>query len=633
MGAANPLNQIPLDVKPRILVSGLLAGCIAFAGCAGDGADAVFAPSQAVPEWVADAVFYQIFPERFRNGDPSNDPTLASIDEPHTVPVTWRIGRWTADWYARYDWEVATGDDFYATVRRRRYGGDLAGVIEKLDYLADLGVTAIYFNPLFYARSMHKYDGNTYHHIDPFFGPDPEGDLEMMALETADPGTWEWTAADRLFLDLISEARSRGIRIVIDGVWNHTGRDFFAFADVRKNGPDSQYKDWYIILSFDDPSTPEDEFDHQGWWGHKPLPEFADTPDGKDLHPGPKQYVFDCTRRWMDPNGDGDPSDGIAGWRLDVVPDMPIGFWADWNAYVRTINPEAYTVAEIWHDAARDVERGGFSGTMSYHAFAMPVKGFLVDDMMPADRFARLITERAEVYGPRYRFGLLNLVDSHDTPRIATMIVNRETAYTEPDVFDYDRDGWGGRPDYDVRKPNDIERRIQKMIALLQASHLGAPMIYYGTESGMWGADDPDDRMPMVWDDLTYDVQENHPMGLERSRDSVAFDEDLHRFYRDVFRLRREREVLRRGSVELAAADSDRKIVAFRRALGETQAFVVLNRSVASQRLALPAPDSWTGAAIAFSTAPDEVLGVEVAGESLVVELPGLAGAVVEGHP
>ncbi|MDX1740422.1 MAG: alpha-amylase family glycosyl hydrolase, partial [Rhodothermales bacterium] len=320
----------------------------------------VEALSETVPAWVADAVFYQIFPERFRNGDPNNDPTHASLDEPHTVPATWQTSPWTADWFVRADWEVAMGDDFYRNgLRRRRYGGDLAGVIEKLDYLKELGINAIYFNPLFYARSLHKYDGNTYHHIDPYFGPDPVGDLEIMATDTADPSTWSWTAADRLFLELLREASSREIRIVIDGVWNHTGRDFFAFADVRKNGPDSPYRDWYIINSFDDPSTPEDEFDHQGWWGYKPLPEFADTPDGTDLHPGPKAYVYDATRRWMDPNGDGDPSDGIAGWRLDVVPDMPVGFWSDWNAYVRTINPDAYTVAEIWHDAASDIRQGG----------------------------------------------------------------------------------------------------------------------------------------------------------------------------------------------------------------------------------------------------------------------------------
>ena len=118
----------------------------------------------------------------------------------------------------------------------RRYGGDLQGVINKLDYLSELGVNAIYFNPLFYSRSLHKYDGNSYHHIDPFFGPDPQGDLKIIEHEIgSDPRTWRWTAADKLFLDLVRQCHERGMHVIIDGVFNHTGRDFFAFKDIRKN--------------------------------------------------------------------------------------------------------------------------------------------------------------------------------------------------------------------------------------------------------------------------------------------------------------------------------------------------------------------------------------------------------------
>ncbi|MDX1429467.1 MAG: alpha-amylase family glycosyl hydrolase, partial [Rhodothermales bacterium] len=419
-------------------------------------------------------------------------------------------------------------------------------------------------------------------------------------------------------------------RVVIDGVWNHTGQDFFAFADVRQNGPDSPYRDWYIIKSWDDPSTPEDEFDHQGWWGHKPLPEFADSPDGKDLHPGPKRYVFDATRRWMDPDGDGDPSDGIAGWRLDVVPDMPIGFWADWNAYARSINPDVYTVAEIWHDAARDIERGGFSGTMNYHAFAMPVKGFLVDNMVGAGDFVEMLKGRAEAYGDAYRFGALNLVDSHDTPRIASMIVNRESEYTESDVFDYDRDGSGRDPAYDVRKPNGRERRIQRMIALVQATHLGAPMIYYGTESGMWGADDPDDRMPMVWDDMEYDVQDGHPRGRQRPADTVAFDEETFSFYRDAFRARHDREVLRRGSFDPIGSSDVDAAAAYARRLGGVTAVVVMNRSDETGRNTISPPANWSGSTVALSSGADEDVRIMENDGNLVVEVAPLTAALLE---
>src|SRR5204863_8378493 len=134
------------------------------------------------------------------------------------------------DSHARDHCEDHRGPDSYrARVFRRRFGGDLQGVINKLEYLTDLGINAIFFNPLFYSRSLHKYDGNSYHHIDPFFGPDPEGDLKLIAKENgSDPKTWQWTAADKLFLDLVRRCHERRIRVVIDGVFNHTGRDFFA---------------------------------------------------------------------------------------------------------------------------------------------------------------------------------------------------------------------------------------------------------------------------------------------------------------------------------------------------------------------------------------------------------------------
>ncbi|WP_272481677.1 alpha-amylase family glycosyl hydrolase [Rhodothermus marinus] len=246
-----------------------------------------------VPDWAADAVWYQIFPERFWNGDPTNDPTRELLEYPPALPEappSWRISPWTGDWYARDDWEREMGDDFYESyaVFHRRYGGDLQGVIDRLDYLQELGITAIYFNPVFYARSLHKYDGNTYHHIDPYFGPDPEGDLALMAQETEDPNTWHWTAADSLFLRLIREAHARGIRVIIDGVFNHTGRDFFAFADLRRRQQDSPYKDWYIVYSFDDPATPDtNEFDYEAGGASRRSPSLPTTRMAPTCIPAP----------------------------------------------------------------------------------------------------------------------------------------------------------------------------------------------------------------------------------------------------------------------------------------------------------------------------------------------------------
>ncbi len=159
-----------------------------------------------VPEWAKEVVWYQIFPERFRNGDPSNDPQLIDIDGayPHDIISPWQVHPWGSDWYKLQPYEQKNGKDIWFNLQRRRYGGDLQGIIDKLDYLKDLGITALYLNPVFTSPSSHKYDAVTFHHIDPNFGPDPEGDRKMIGMEIFDdPSTWVWTNADKLALRLI----------------------------------------------------------------------------------------------------------------------------------------------------------------------------------------------------------------------------------------------------------------------------------------------------------------------------------------------------------------------------------------------------------------------------------------------
>ena len=167
------------------------------------------AVGHAAPNWFADAVWYQIFPERFRNGDPSNDPVRSSLfgTWPYTVPEDWQVSPWTSDWYELQPWE-RDGRSFYHHAQLRRYGGDLQGIIDQLDYLQELGVNAIYINPVFESPSLHKYGAAMFHHIDKHFGPDPEGDLKLFAIEDpADPATWQWSTADRQFLKLIEKIR------------------------------------------------------------------------------------------------------------------------------------------------------------------------------------------------------------------------------------------------------------------------------------------------------------------------------------------------------------------------------------------------------------------------------------------
>ncbi len=611
----------------------LLSGSLLLAACdAGSSAEqsALRSPPTALESWAQDAVFYQIFPERFRNGDPSNDPVRTSIEFFERTPETWHVMPWTGDWYARAAWEAQMGEGFYESVFHRRYGGDLQGVLDRLDYLKDLGITAIYFNPVFYARSLHKYDGSSFHHIDPYFGPDPAGDLALIAAEDPlDPSQWRWTAADRLFLELLEAAHARGLRVVIDGVFNHTGLTFFAFEDLRQNQQASPFKDWYVVERWDDPATPEDEFDHEGWWGYKPLPVFADNADGTDLQDGPRQYVFAATARWMDPDADGDPSDGIDGWRLDVANEVPLGFWTAWNAHVRRLNPAAYTVAEIWQDAAAFLAEGGFSATMNYYGFAFPVKGFLIDEAMPPSVFAEMLDARRAAYPDSLAYRLQNLIDSHDTDRLASMIVNRDPGDAAQEQFGYDRSvSPRDNPAYALRAPDEGERRIQRLVTLFQMTYVGAPMIYYGDEAGMWGADDPDDRMPMVWDDLVYEAQAADPLGRHRPPAPVAFDRQLFEFYKSAIALRRAHPALRRGAFAVLAADDERRTLVFERTLGGETLVVALNRSDEAQRLRVPLPAGGATFEVIFSTTDGDHRTQQDA-EALLLDLPPLTGLVL----
>jgi glycosidase len=520
--------------------------------------------SQAInhtPDWAKDVVWYQIFPERFANGDPSNDPTRASLDEPQRVPHSWKIMDWSADWQQRADWERDVSPHFDETLQNRRYGGDLQGVIDKLDYIKDLGVSGIYFNPIFFANSLHKYDANSFHHIDPYFGPDPQGDLALIASETSSPRSWKWTAADKLFLKLLAEAKARNIRVIIDGVWNHTGRDFFAFADVRTNFQKSRYASWYDITTFDDPRTARNEFDYNGWYGFKSLPEFANDPSGQNLASGPKRYIFNATKRWMDPNGDGDPSDGIDGWRLDVAEEVPHSFWREWHAYIRELNPAVFTSAEIWGSAADYLKETHFGSAMNYRGFAIPVKGWLIDGKISASEFAQRLLQERQSHPSETQYILQNLVDSHDTQRVASAIANRDSfaEYKNADWFDYD-DGErvNARTEgYNNNAPDADGRRIWKMLALFQATYVGAPMIYYGTEVGMWSADDPEDRMPTPWHRI---------------------DNEIHNCYRDTLALRNQHPALRRGTFEMLETRDDAQVIVYEHKLGEDRLVIALNR-------------------------------------------------------
>ncbi|MFZ6032160.1 MAG: glycoside hydrolase family 13 protein [Melioribacter sp.] len=531
------------------------------------------------PQWAKEAVWYQIFPERFNNGDKSNDPKPEDMEGawPYFTPEGWQIHPWTSDWYKLQPWEKKTGFDFYRNAGLRRYGGDIRGIIDKLDYLKELGITAIYLNPVFESPSLHKYDASMYHHIDNNFGPDPEGDKAIWEKENpADPSTWQWTSADKLFLELIKEAHKRGIKIIIDGVFNHTGNNFWAFKDIVKNQQNSRYKDWYTIKKWDDPNTPENEFDYEGWYGVKDLPEIKEDENG--IVEGPAEHIHLIVKRWMDPNGDGNPEDGIDGWRLDVAEMVNHKFWMKFRKWVREINPDAYLVGEVWWKDWNNYEmfnaapwlQTQFDAVMNYR-FTRAIKDLVFSEkyFTGVRGFIDTIKTMMNQYGVNY-YAMMNLMGSHDTERHASLIVN-------PDNM-YDHSGNPGQnPGFDVRKPNEIEREKQKLAVALQFTLPGAPQIYYGDEAGMWGGDDPDCRKPMVWEEFNYEVEKSHPLGKDRPADSVFFDKQLFDWYKKMARIRNGNKALSVGKVIFMEELETQNILAYKRILDGEEIIVIAN--------------------------------------------------------
>ncbi len=549
-------------------------------------------PTSSVPDWAKDAVWYQIFPERFRNGDPSNDPQFRDTfgSWPHDTVSAWEKSPWTADWYRLQPWEAANGKRFNYNAGRRRFGGDVQGIIDKLDYLQQLGVNAIYLNPMFESPTLHKYDTELYHHIENNFGPNPSRDREIWSQENFnDPSTWRWTTADSLFLKLIREVHARNMRIIIDGVFNHMGVTNPALQHARKHGPRSPYADWFIIKKWDDPATPQDEFDYQGWYGVKDLPEVREV--GDDLAAGPKQLFHTIVKRWMDPNNDGDPSDGIDGWRLDVSEMVPPGFWKQFRQWVHAVNPNAYITGEYWWEdfrnnkmfnAAPVLQGDMFDAVMNYR-FADGVLKFFVDTQnayTPA-QFAAHLQKIYDDYPRDNNFVLMNLMDSHDTERLGSMVVNPNRMIDHASSADRDTS-------FSVRKPNAEEMATARLIAAFQMCYLGAPTIYYGAEAGMWGADDPDERKAMVWPDMVYETERSHPTGRPRPADSVYFDHKLYQHYQTLLKLRHEQKALRRGTCRFVEIKDAPNVIAFERGEGDERLVCLFNRSTQNERITLP---------------------------------------------
>ena len=406
------------------------------------------------------------------------------------------------------------------------------------------------------------------------------------------------------------------MKVIIDGVFNHSGTRFWAFKDVVRNQQRSRYSSWYDVRKWDDPSTPQNEFTYKGWWDVKELPEFWEGDSGfvKPVW----NYFFNITSRWMDPNGDGDPSDGIDGWRLDVANEVSHLFWKGWRKHVKSINPNAYIVGEIWDDASKWLGGDEFDAVMNY-PFARAVVRFFIDTdsrQLKPSEFDKELQAIRNDYPGEISYVLQNLIDSHDTDRLASMIMNPNRKYDN-------QNGLRNNPDYNVGKPTAEARQIQKLILLFQMSYVGAPMIYYGDEAGMWGADDPDDRKPMVWGDLTYEHERSHPLpGKKRTDDEVKFDSGLFTYYQSLVKVRKDNPALRQGSFASMLVDDKNNMYAFKRSTQDNELIVVLNRDHRMISVQLDQPGSFV-----FR---DELTRKEIAGtDKLELSVPALSGIIL----
>lgn len=404
----------------------------------------VYAPDFKVPDWAPDIVYYYIFPERFRNGNKGNDPQ-PGIAKYHDTTV--ELHR---NWLDK-PWKPGSGDGSDKTYNNDFFGGDLAGIIEKLDYIRDLGANTIYMTPVFQAASNHKYDTADYKNIDPAFG----------------------TNAD--FTRLTQEAQKRGIRVITDTSLNHTGSDsiyFDRYSNFKSGGAferakiqgDSPYLSWY---RFDAKQThPDKQF--KGWVGVSDLPELNKN------SPALRKFMYrdpdSVMQLWLDR--------GAAGWRMDVAPWVPDDFWREWRIAIKQHRPDAITVAETWFDASKYFLGDMFDSTMNY-IFRNTVLEYAAG--RNASQLYRNIELMREAYPPQAFYALMNLLSTHDQARSLHYF------------------GWQS----DNADPTVIMRAKQrlKLAIFFQMTFPGAPTIYYGDEVGMTGGDDPYNRGPYPWAD------------------------------------------------------------------------------------------------------------------------------------
>ena len=441
------------------------------------------------PDWVKHAVFYQIFPDRF-----AKTQTLRKRLHHHD--------RWE-DWH-----EMPTLQGYK--------GGDLWGVTEKLDYIQDLGINAIYFTPIFQSASNHRYHTHDYYQVDPMLG------------------------GNAAFQEFLDESHRRDIKVVLDGVFNHSSRGFFFFHDVLENGPHSPWVDWFKVHDWP-VSAYNGEYpaNYEGWDGNRALPVFNHD------NPEVREYIMEIAEYWI--------KLGVDGWRLDVPFEIKTpGFWQEFRDRVKAVNPEAYIVGEVWGDSREWLDGTQFDGVMNY-LFTGPTIAFVAGDRVDLDQvqgrdyepfpplfaaeYAEKIQSLLALYDWQIQLTQLNLLASHDTARLLSI---------------------AGR-----------DRPSVEMATLLLLTFPGAPSIYYGDEVGLPGALDPDSRRGFPLEaDWDYKIFECH---------------------RQLIALRHAHPALRTGDYNVLHAEGT--VYVFARSLGDDRLVIAVNTGTTPAKLTLNQPD------------------------------------------
>ncbi len=506
-------------------------------------------PGFSTPDWAKGAVMYQILVDRFCNGDTSNDVTT---NEYHYIGI--------------YSQQVDSWNKFPANFGVGEfYGGDLAGVLQKLDYLQELGVEVIYFNPLFVSPSNHKYDIQDYDFIDPHYGVIVEDGGEALPQgETDNSKATKYIkrvtdrknleASNQLFAKVVEEAHKRGMKVILDGVFNHCGsfnkwldRELIyekelGYATGAYISADSPYRNFF---QFHDEGQWPYNATYDGWWGHDTLPKL-NYEGSRDLY----DYIMEIARKWVSPPYNAD------GWRLDVAADLGHSveynhqFWRDFRKNVKEANPNAIILAEHYGDPVEWLAGDQWDTVMNYDAFMEPLTWFLTGMEKHSDGYRQDMLGNYQNFEGAMNYYMarfltpslqcsMNELSNHDHSRFLTR--------TNHKVGRVDSLGSGAASE-------NVNKGIMKEAVVVQMTWPGAPTLYYGDEVGVCGFTDPDNRRTYPW-------------GNE--------DRELLEFHREMIRIHKENQALRTGSVKFMGGDY--QMMCYGRFSREQQFVVVLN--------------------------------------------------------